>query len=197
MLYEIFQYIKDLLAEFGNVPKSCICAICLTDFEQIDKFIRLECYHYFHVECLVRHFEYAKVEIEREHQEALRNKIKWLERKISCPTCREPLKSNELNLLFKFNTKNSQTFIEENFIPIISTETRQLQQKMKLTFEKQKLIGGIIDTTEKPEEIIVLSVGLLKWPFFKTFLNYFLFLNKRPNANEVEKNDSIELPLLH
>lgn len=160
MLFEIFQFIKDHLADFGNVPKACTCAICLAGFEQIDKFIRLECYHYFHTDCMVRYFKYASFEIERERQEAFKNKIKWEERKINCPTCREPLKSNEINFLCELDKNHLVSTYDQHFITTISNKTRELQQKLKITFEKQKLLGGIIDSSEKKEEIIVLSVSI-------------------------------------
>ena len=46
---------------------------------------------------------------------------------------------------------NSETYV-------ISSKMRQIQDKMKILFEKQKLKGGIIDIDEKKQDVIILTV---------------------------------------
>ena len=65
------------------MPKSCNCSICLYDFLEKDSdCLNLECYHYFHSKCLIKHMIYMRQEIERERQEAENNKLKWNKRSV-------------------------------------------------------------------------------------------------------------------
>ena len=77
-----FKHVKDKLSTFG-IPKSCDCSICLMDFsENKDDCINLECYHYFHSECLIRHMIYMQEDIDQERKEAEINKIAWKQREV-------------------------------------------------------------------------------------------------------------------
>ena len=122
----------------------------------------LDCYHYFHSNCLKTHFVYSQKLIAKEKSEAIENKLKWIDRKVSCPVCREPLKGADIECLKKLNvvnvpvsTSNDNFFGSEKVV--ISEKIRKMQRDMNALFEKQKLAGGIIDNTEP--EIIVLNVS--------------------------------------
>lgn len=66
------------------MPKSCNCSICLYDFDNTNKdCVNLECYHYFHTECLIKHMIYMKEDIDKERLEAETNKLKWKQRSVS------------------------------------------------------------------------------------------------------------------
>ena len=76
---------------------------------------------------------------------------------ISCPVCREAIKDEELNDLNE--CKNNISSISGNSETyVISSKMRQIQDKMKILFEKQKLKGGIIDIDEKKQDVIILTV---------------------------------------
>ena len=83
-LYKNFlKTIKDLLTNHGDIPNSCVCAVCLYNFNTVESFMRLECYHYFHTPCLIKHVEFMKSEIQKEREEAERNKLFWKPRYVS------------------------------------------------------------------------------------------------------------------
>lgn len=71
------------------------------------------------------------------------------------------MKQQEINYLNELKVKNSlddelsENLASEQTIHI-SDKTRQIQVKMKILFEKQKLAGGIIE--DKKDEIIILNV---------------------------------------
>jgi len=160
MLYTIIQHIKDKLSTF-RVPKSCNCSICLYDFlEKTDDCVNLECYHYFHSECLIRHMIFMKEDIDKERAEAEKNKLAWKQRSISCPVCRSAMRADELEYLNKLRIKNNIALNSNTagggFEIVITDNMRSIQQKMRTLFEKQKNLGGIIDI-DKKEEIIILT----------------------------------------
>lgn len=146
----------------GNVPKLCKCSICLFEFAKTDQTIHLpSCYHYYHKYCLATHIRYIELDIEAEKLEAKKNKIKWKERSVCCPVCREPINSSIISELNSFNSKNTSN--KEGYGDnlkreeiVISDKMRHMQIEMRRLFEKQKLAGGIIENKE--QEIIVLNV---------------------------------------
>jgi hypothetical protein len=79
----LIKNVKDLLTNHGDIPNSCVCAVCLYNFDNNQNFMRLECYHYFHTSCLVKHINYMKNEIETEKCEASRNKMHWKPRYVN------------------------------------------------------------------------------------------------------------------
>lgn len=150
------------MSECGQVPKSCKCSICLSEFEQNGQMIHLDCYHYFHKLCLLKHVDYVKEDIEREKQDAQFHKIVWKERKIFCPECREPIGDALLDELEHIDRSTLGLLADEfNEKIVISDKMRRLQAKMKTLYDRQKLRGGIIENKEP--EVIVLNV---RWYFF-------------------------------
>jgi hypothetical protein len=107
---------------------------------------------------LKKYFTFSEREIEKERSEALKNKVKWKERNICCPVCREPMIKPELDELKLLNLDKDVDSRLENASErvVISSKMRTIQKEMKKLFEKQKLAGGIIDNKEG--EIIVLNV---------------------------------------
>ena len=99
-----------------------------------------------------------KKEIEQEKAEALANKIKWKQREVICPVCREAISEK---LLCDLDNLDKCPPIVESAGPqesiVISEKMRRIQIEMKNLFEKQKQAGGIIDLNVK-DEIIVLTV---------------------------------------
>ena len=149
----------------GNVPKLCKCPICLDEFEKAAKTIHLpDCYHYYHKQCLSTHLKFIEAEIEAEKLEAQRHKIKWKERRPTCPICRVDIPDEIIGELHSFyssssflkSSDGSGSCSSSQDLAVVSDKMRRLQLKMKPIFERQKLAGGIIDTKE--DEIIVLNV---------------------------------------
>jgi hypothetical protein len=64
---------------------------------------------------------------------------------------------NEASKEISLNEINSNNNNNNN-ICSISSKTRELQNKMKILFDKQKLNGGIIDIDENKQDIIILTV---------------------------------------
>jgi hypothetical protein len=62
----------------------------------------------------------------------------------------------------------------------ISTKTRELQSKMKVLFEKQKLVGGIIDIDENKQDVIILTVYIYLPPCFEYDIIFFIFTYRDP-----------------
>jgi len=100
---------------------------------------------------------YMKEDIDKERLEAETNKLKWKQRSISCPVCRNPMKQDEIDHLNQLKLRNNITIeqVVDNESIIISHTIRSMQNRFKLLFEKQKIAGGIIE--DKKEEIIILS----------------------------------------
>jgi hypothetical protein len=65
---------------------------------------------------------------------------------------------NHLNEASKEISLNEINSNSNNNICSISSKTRELQNKMKILFDKQKLNGGIIDIDENKQDIIILTV---------------------------------------
>ncbi len=76
--------------------------------------------------------------------------------KVSCPICREKLTQTKLDLI---NLDKQNLIVYDDGEPndiVISKKTRDLQKKMEILFNKQKVKGGIIEIVK--DEIIVLTV---------------------------------------
>ncbi len=153
----ILKFVKDELSKFGNIPRSCKCSICLAEFYDKDTVINLECYHYFHKYCLVRHVIFMKKDIDREKAEALANKIRWNKREVICPVCRMPINEKLLSNLGDLDKCPPIAESGQEELIVISEKMRRIQIEMKNLLEKQRQAGGIIDLSVK-DEIIVLSV---------------------------------------
>lgn len=172
MLFEIIQYARDYLSNLGTIPKSYKCSICLDELTKSDGVFTLDCYHYFHSACLKQHLSYMEREIESERAEAVRNKLKWSERQVNCPVCREPMKSSQVADLKLVNDSSTS----HSFHPvqiIISDRTRRLQREMRQLFERQKLCGGIIDTSN--DEIIILNVTHVRLLSYDLLIKTYCF----------------------
>lgn len=123
---------------------------------------------------------FMKEDIDKERQEAEKNKLFWKQRsvstyffqgysvvciqynliQISCPVCRSTMKPDELEYLNKLRVKNNinlHSNKSDEVEVVITNKMRSLQEKMKILYEKQKNAGGIIDI-DKKEEIIILTV---------------------------------------
>jgi len=104
--------------------------------------------------------------IEVERNEALKNRIKWKERRVGCPVCRENLLGQELDDLhaLKHDKKILLNMNDDQLtspgILCISKKMRELQIEMKALFEKQKKAGGIIDLNENEIIVLTVSIGL-------------------------------------
>lgn len=161
MLYEIIEATREELTNLGNVPKSCNCAICLYDFDQnqTKSIIGLQCYHYFHMKCLQRHVDYMQADIDKERNEAERNKLRWKSRSVSCPICRKEMALNEITQLKDFASQQKAVKKQEESLSaevvIISDRMRRMQHDMRVLYEKQLKIDGII--LPKVDEVIVLA----------------------------------------
>ncbi|MBG02262.1 MAG: hypothetical protein CL470_08335 [Acidimicrobiaceae bacterium] len=68
MNIELIDKVKKKTTEYQK-KEGEICSICLEDFQQKEKIIILECYHYYHSKCITE----------------------WLESNNSCPLCRDQL----------------------------------------------------------------------------------------------------------
>ena len=172
------------MSSLGSIPKCTVCSICLDDLGQTnDRIINLECYHYYHEMCLLRHINYMEADIKKERQEAESNKLKWTPRdvtfyicnkysnffcdlsmisKVSCPVCRNSLTKAETDYFHKLKQKTNLKHLDskinvgfESFV--ISDKMRQMQNSMRIIYEKQKLAGGIID--DNKHEIIMIAVS--------------------------------------
>jgi hypothetical protein len=164
VLFEIIQYVRDELSDYGP-PKTANCVICLSEFDESEKKItNLECFHYFHTECLCKHVEYVKNFNERERNEALKNKLVWNERPVGCPVCRVNLLALELDQLTQFKKEHGELFA--NKVASIgssssrgsykcSDKMKKLQIEMHCLFERQKRAGGIIDLTESDTIVLM------------------------------------------
>lgn len=162
MIFEIIQFCKDKLSDLGQLPQSYNCSICLNGFQNTnDTAYNLECYHYFHIACLLSHLEYMKIDIETERIEAQINRLIRKTRKVNCPDCRQELTNNELKNLenisknIKKDSKKELPLVNQNGEFIISEYSRRKQKEMQTIFEKQKNAGGII--MENDQEIIALN----------------------------------------
>lgn len=154
MLFEIIQFVKDKLSDFGNLPETFVCAICLCCFEQSAEAYNLQCYHYFHINCLHKHLSYMEEDITKERLEAERNRLQPIERKPNCPECRTELTQAELDFFKTLDVEKFETEFDSTSI-VISNKVRSMQKRMKKIFERQKDAGGIIDTDK--QEIITLT----------------------------------------
>ncbi len=88
-----------------------------------------------------------KSEIETERNEAFKNKIKWKERFISCPVCRETIKQNLLDDLDRFYD-NYATNDQKNIINNkLSNESYQdhLSEKMIVISSKMRKIQNEVN----------------------------------------------------
>lgn len=155
MLFEIIQFIKDKLSEFGNLPTTYKCSICLNSFEESINTYNLHCYHYFHIECLKKHLSYMEEEIEKEKKEAELNRLTWEKRVPTCPDCRSNLINSEIEYFQNIKLKKDKDDLYYKKNVFISDSVRKMQEKMKIIFEKQKNAGGIIDETK--QEIIMIT----------------------------------------
>ena len=102
--------------------------------------------------------------IDGERSEAVKNRIKWKERHVGCPVCRENLLKQELDELHALKSDKKLFLNHENAqngnapeVICLSSKMRELQIQMKTLFDKQKQAGGIIDLNEN--EIIILTVS--------------------------------------
>ena len=102
--------------------------------------------------------------IDGERSEAVKNRIKWKERHVGCPVCRENLLKQELDELHVLKSDKKLLLNHDNAqignvseVICISSKMRELQIQMKTLFDKQKQAGGIIDLNEN--EIIILTVS--------------------------------------
>ena len=80
--------------------------------------------------------KYVQSEIETEKNEAIKNKIKWKERFISCPVCREKITKNSLDDLDRFYenhaTDDQKNIINNKLSNIInSKETIVISNRMR------------------------------------------------------------------
>ena len=56
----------------GNIPYGS-CVICLEKFEESDSFLKTDCYHYFHSNCLLRYIEHSLQEIKEYQKQMVRH----------------------------------------------------------------------------------------------------------------------------
>jgi hypothetical protein len=177
-----FKFIKDHLSNFNYVPKACKCTICLEDFSSSnDKIFYLNCYHYFHPNCFKKYYDHIEKEIENDRAEAVKNRLKWVDRRVGCAVCREQMTEQEIEQLKSMEKNFNKSSTKDNMRPNqiqISDKTRKLQKEMSRLFEKQKLAGGIIELNRQ-EDVIILNV------------NFFFILIELYNEDFVLFNRSI------
>lgn len=172
MLYELIETAKDFITE-QKLP-SCGCAICLCDFEEQedksleDDFLRTDCFHFFHLECLSRYVQFRLKEIALDLEEKIKLNPDAEADLVGCPVCRVALGSdlleslpiqdetevvNPLLMITKHLKKNRKPVVRRHIssigwdlIPLDIKAKLQIEQKERAKqFERQKAKGAIID----------------------------------------------------
>ncbi len=82
--------------------------------------------------------------------------------KVSCPVCRNSLTKPEIDYFHKLKQKTRLNHLNSNINIgfesfVISDKMRQMQNSMRIIYEKQRLAGGIIE--ENKNEIIMIAVS--------------------------------------
>ncbi|CAB4025316.1 E3 ubiquitin- ligase RNF25 isoform X1, partial [Paramuricea clavata] len=135
MLYDLIEYAKECLSD-NNIP-SCPCVICLEHFGREEKFVKTECYHYFHAACLANYVDHFLTENGNTM--------------IVCPMCRLEMAYNK----DEYNTEDDNSFTEEIFVYKPGKEQLRAQAERQRIFEHQKHKGGIINIEEERNKYLI------------------------------------------
>ncbi|XP_019864259.1 PREDICTED: uncharacterized protein LOC105316566 [Amphimedon queenslandica] len=150
MIYDLVEYVRDCLTD-NNRPCGR-CPICQYDFQDDDQFVRTECYHYFHPNCLSRYVDLHLESLAKQKEESSKLKYRLpftetLAQKLECPVCRVAINSKDHCLLAIKDI--DATELENNTLYDYSyhkdPKLMAWQEEMALLFEKQQRKGGIID----------------------------------------------------
>ncbi|XP_025092252.1 uncharacterized protein LOC112562884 isoform X2 [Pomacea canaliculata] len=147
MLFEMIEMAKDCLTE-GNIPH-CECAICLEHFSEGDRFLKTDCYHYFHCHCLARYASAFVKKLQEEEPSIPHAVNKQDEKSLGCPMCRLPLTCDLTDLL----SEPIPPEPEVTFTP--TAELLNQQADMAMLYAAQKAKGGIIDLSEEKKKFLV------------------------------------------
>lgn len=170
VLFELMETAKDFITD-QKMP-NCGCAICLCDFEERenepDDFMRTDCFHFFHIECLTHYVEYSLAEIGTALEEKLKLNPHAEPDVVVCPVCRVTLNATLLDTLplcqredsSHKSKKSGKKKTEDrpvvnrrrlssggwNSIPIdIRQKLEKERKEREKTFKRQKAKGAIID----------------------------------------------------
>eukprot|EP00055_Hartaetosiga_balthica_P001868 m.138825 g.138825 ORF g.138825 m.138825 type:complete len:268 (+) comp17202_c0_seq1:101-904(+) len=157
-IFQLIEETKTFLQEHNN--PSTHCSICLEDLgEDQPPLIKTPCYHFFHNECIARHFYFWRTDPQVDlnaklYQNARRrtNSDKEahaliLEEKakepIPCPVCRFGIKDeNALDVKWQHLPPYTSHDCKASDI-VLSCEMKQAQIQRKELFERQKEHNGI------------------------------------------------------
>ncbi|XP_067929824.1 E3 ubiquitin-protein ligase RNF25-like [Watersipora subatra] len=134
VLMQIFQIAQDALTE-TNIPHG-VCSICLCDFKEASNdLFKTNCYHYFHLRCIVTYKDHWQSETAKDPQDVPAY-MEAPQEQFRCPECREPVHVPDTKL---------DELPKEDFVYVISEEMKSLQEIWKDRYERQLAAGGIID----------------------------------------------------
>lgn len=123
VIFDLVEACREELTENNHPDESC--AICIEVLKQEEKFVKTQCYHYFHIGCWSRYVASGGGQ--------------------DCPVCRTavraPLLSSEEMAALKVTETESVQFV---LTPRMAKE----RQKRRQLFQRQKAKGGIIDNKE-------------------------------------------------
>ena len=136
MLYDLIEYAKECLSD-NNIP-SCPCVICLEHFEHKEKFVKTECYHYFHAVCLSNYVDHF-LSVNEE------------DKTIVCPMCRLEIEYNKN----ESEIEEDNNFGEGIFVYKPNEDQLRAQAERQRIFEYQKSKGGIIDLEEERNKFLI------------------------------------------
>ncbi|CAK1551257.1 unnamed protein product [Leptosia nina] len=151
IVYELIEMVRECLTQC-NLPRGQ-CVICLHGFVQGDIFIKTPCFHYFHSQCLSKHFIAGK----KYYEEELDKLPAWqrMEAKAyqqTCPVCRSTVQFNVDDL--KLAPPPVESIDAQPFH--LTDEIRSMQERMAALMAHQISRGGVIGIgdTEPPPLII-------------------------------------------
>lgn len=140
VMFELIELVRENLTE-SNLP-SGQCAICLYGFQLGDVFIKTQCYHHFHSNCLSCHLEAG----EKNHKEEYEKLPTWQQQQQSpdykpvCPVCRSEVQCDRHALAQApppLDAVNAPPFR-------LSADLIALQCKMAALLAKQVAKGGTV-----------------------------------------------------
>ncbi|XP_077288432.1 E3 ubiquitin-protein ligase RNF25 [Arctopsyche grandis] len=152
VVFELIELIRENLTN-SNLP-SGQCVICLYSFLAGDAFTKTQCYHHFHSHCLSSHL----VAGERNYIEELEKLPLWQKQQAqpyqpTCPVCREPINCDATSL---GGAPPPRELSEARNFELTS-ELRDLQERMATLYQHQQSRGGIIDLKANRSKLLLLT----------------------------------------
>ncbi|XP_038220680.1 E3 ubiquitin-protein ligase RNF25 [Zerene cesonia] len=151
IVYELIEMVRECLTQC-NLPRGQ-CVICLHGFVKGDVFIKTPCFHYFHSQCLSKHFIAGKKYYEEEIDKLPTwQKIEAKPYQQTCPVCRSTVQFNVDEL--KKAPPPVESIDAQPFH--LTDEIRAMQERMAALMAHQLARGGVIGVgdTEPPPLII-------------------------------------------